>query len=229
MWVIQLRSDNCPEATKELFDDIFCCCLILCYLDCNQTSQMTDLMECYENVCISKTLQNDGINNCPPPFCADENGICPKAAVVVTPKEARSNNTDIVISALTSLIFTLVGVGSCLWLCWHVKDCFLPDADAQGKFCLFVPFPIFGFFFSNVWKCVLFCSRTGSMINGTSNGNNRRSSNVRSTAFNTPGDSSMASASNSQRPTAPQNDDKDDNPPSYDTLFPHLANKDDDK
>lgn len=67
------------------------------------------------------------------------------------------------------------------------------------------------------------------MVNGSSNGNNHRSNNVRSTAFNTPGDSSTASASQSQRPSAPHADDKDDNPPSYDTLFPHLANKSDDK
>lgn len=53
--------------------------------------------------------------------------------------------------------------------------------------------------------------------------------NTRSTAFNTPGDSTSASASNSQRATAPPIDDKDDNPPAYDTLFPQLANTNDNK
>lgn len=167
--------------------------IFFCSADCEP-----HLLRCYGNTCISKTLENDGINNCPPPYCSDEGGRCPKPPIVVTSKEATANNTDIVISALTSLIFTLVGVGSCLWLCWHIKDCFLPEQDIQGR----------------------------SSVNGTSN-TNRRSNNTRSTAFNTPGDtytSATASTHNTNRPTAPAIDDKEDSPPSYDTLFPHLAN-----
>lgn len=143
-------------------------------------------------------MENDGYHNCPPPSCNDEGGRCPKPPIVVKPTELTANNTDIVISALTSLIFTLVGVGSCLWLCWHIKDCFLPEQDTQGR----------------------------SSVNGASNGN-RRTNNTRSTAFNTPGDnytSATASTHHTGRQTSPQIDDKDDNPPSYDTLFPHLAN-----
>lgn len=155
------------------------------------------MVKCYDNTCISKKLEDDGINNCPPPYCVDEGGKCPKPPVVVTSKEATANNTDIVISALTSLIFTLVGVGSCLWLCWHIKDCFLPEPDTQGR----------------------------SSVNGASNSNRPRN-NTRSTAFNTPADTYTAEASthNQSRPPAPSCDDKDDNPPSYDALFPHLAN-----
>lgn len=163
------------------------------YIDCGPSN----LIRCYDNTCISKTLEKDGINNCPPPYCIDEGGHCPKPPIVVTSKEPAANNTDIVISALTSLIFTLVGVGSCLWLCWHIKDCFLPEPDTQVR----------------------------SSVNGASN----RRNNTRSTAFNTPGDNNFTSAtgsahSNSQRVTAPTLEDKDDNPPSYDQLFPHLAN-----
>lgn len=110
---------------------------MICVADCGTSNQMNNMIKCYANICISKALQNDGINNCPPPYCVDEAGNCPKPPVVVTSREATSNNTDIVISALTSLIFTLVGVGSCLWLCWHIKDCFLPETDTQGKYLSF--------------------------------------------------------------------------------------------
>lgn len=161
----------------------------------------SDLIRCYDNTCISNKLLNDGINNCPPPYCRDEEGRCPKPPIVVTAKEPTNNNTDIVISALTSLIFTLVGVGSCLWLCWHIKDCFLPEQDSQGR----------------------------SNVNGSSG---HRRSNTRSTAFNTPGDnftSAAPSTHNSSRPSGQQTDDKDDNPPSYETLFPHLANTNENK
>lgn len=131
------------------------------------------------------------MNNCPPPYCVDESGRCPKLPIVETrDKEPTSNNTDIVISALTSLIFTLVGVGSCLWLCWHIKDCFLPESETQR-----------------------------SNVNGSSNS---RRANTRSTAFNSPNDTTaldMPAASN-HRGTAPPLEDKDDNPPAYDTLFP---------
>lgn len=153
-----------------------------------------NLIRCYDNTCISKKLEKDGINNCPPPYCIDEGGICPKPPVVVTSKEATANNTDIVISALTSLIFTLVGVGSCLWLCWHIKDCFLPEQDTQVR----------------------------SSVNGASRNN------TRSTAFNTPGDNYTSATgstnTNSQRASVPTLEDKEDSPPSYDQLFPHLAN-----
>lgn len=157
-----------------------------------------DLIKCYDNTCISKSFENDGINNCPPPFCDDEGGKCPNPPVVQTrdrDKEPVSNNTDIVISALTSLIFTLVGVGSCLWLCWHIKDCFLPDNESQRS--------------------------------STNHSSSRRLNNTRSTAFNSPNDSTaleIPNSSNYNSATAPPLEDKDDNPPAYDTLFPQRTN-----
>lgn len=166
------------------------------FSDCGQPN----LIRCFDNTCISNKLADDGINNCPPPYCVDESGKCPAPPIVVTSKETTTNNTDIVISALTSLIFTLVGVGSCLWLCWHIKDCFLPEPqDTQGS--------------------------------SSAPSNNRRPNNTRSTAFNTPADtyspatgSTNNALNNANRPTAPALEDKDDNPPSYETLFPHLNN-----
>lgn len=194
---VQIRLDTFQPLRRE-FDTLDVELVFTANEDCGPPN----LINCFDNTCISEKLKNDGINNCPPPFCSDEGGICPKPPIVVA-KEATANNTDIVISALTSLIFTLVGVGSCLWLCWHIKDCFLPEQDTQSR----------------------------SMDN--------RRSNTRSTAFNSGNTSggggnggsgggetyTSATGSNSgSRATAPSIDDKDDNPPSYDQLFPQLAN-----
>lgn len=90
----------------------------------------------------------------------------------------------------------MVGVGSCLWLCWHIKDCFLPETDTQTN---------------------------GGRSTATTNNTSRRINNTRSTAFNTPGDNDTSASASNYRPTAPTGDDKDDNPPPYDELFPHLA------
>lgn len=150
---------------------------------------------CNSDDCISDVFASDGYVNCPPPEFSDEPGI------IYLSNEPTPNNTDIVISALTSLIFTLVGVGSCLWLCWHIKDCFNGEST----------------------------SRSTSTANMNSNNNNRRTNNTtRTTQFGAgSGDESTilempATTSNTiGNPSAPALDAiKDDKPPSYDSLFP---------
>lgn len=171
-----------------------CVCLsysLLIAVDCGPPH----LINCFENTCISEKLKNDGINNCPPPFCSDEGGVCPKPPIVVA-KEATANNTDIVISALTSLIFTLVGVGSCLWLCWHIKDCFLPEQDTQGR--------SVDNRRSNT-RSTAFTSGGGSDTYTSAAGSTHHSHGSRFT------------------PTTAAVDDKADAPPKYEELFPHLV------
>lgn len=162
-----------------------------------------NLINCFDNTCISEKLKNDGINNCPPPFCSDEGGVCPKPPIVVA-KEATANNTDIVISALTSLIFTLVGVGSCLWLCWHIKDCFLPEQDTQSRS------------LDNRRN-----NTRSTAFNNSGNSGGGGGGGSGDTYTSAPGSTHHSGS----RASAPPNDDKDDdNPPSYDQLFPQLAN-----
>lgn len=144
---------------------------IQCNLDCDDDS---DGIKCTDGTCISKAFNNDGIVNCPPPEFSDE------PPIISNPPE--SNNTDIIISALTSLIFTLVGVGSCLWLCWNIKDCFIAEVTQSA----------------------------------TAHGGNRRE-NSRSNRTN---DLEMPSGSSNNEPNAPPIDEKEDKPPSYDSLFP---------
>ncbi|KAL5289266.1 hypothetical protein ACFFRR_009432 [Megaselia abdita] len=65
--------------------------------------------------CIYSDFENDGVPNCLPP-CADEDGGCFQNAVTSEPLVPA-------ISALTSMIFTMIGVGGCVWVCWKYWDC----------------------------------------------------------------------------------------------------------
>ncbi|XP_031637658.1 uncharacterized protein LOC116350074, partial [Contarinia nasturtii] len=38
----------------------------------NEDCGHDNLLRCYDDTCISKSLEHDGINNCPPPYCMDE-------------------------------------------------------------------------------------------------------------------------------------------------------------
>lgn len=73
---------------------------------------------CAPGHCISKLLENDGIVNCPPKYCLDEETCFTKPVA-----EEQLNHSNIALSALTSLIFTLFAVGLCLWVCWKYSNC----------------------------------------------------------------------------------------------------------
>lgn len=111
--------------------------------------------------------------NCPPPEFADEPPIITKEEV--------TNNTDYVISALTSLIFTFVAVGSLVWLCWILKDCFIAEASQTA----------------------------------TATGNRRDNSRSRRQT-----ELEMPSGSARNEGSPPPIAEKEDVPPSYDSLFP---------
>jgi hypothetical protein len=68
--------------------------------------------------CIISSLVKDGIPNCPSPGCLDESG-CHLAEVepVFVP------TSSIILSALTSLIFTMCGVGCCVYICLKYYKC----------------------------------------------------------------------------------------------------------
>lgn len=155
--------------------------------------------------CIAHLFQNDNIVNCPPPFCTDESSICPVPPIktIDDPKTTPSSSgTDLFISALTSLIFTLVGVGSCLWLCLHVKDCCANRGGLRNS--------------------------NSGQINGS---NAQRSDPLRSAAPDddslpafSPTLEMPTTGTFTTRPSAPPIDHKDiDKPPAYDALFPTQA------
>ncbi|BFG03728.1 uncharacterized protein DMAD_02914 [Drosophila madeirensis] len=67
--------------------------------------------------CISRHFVRDNVTNCLYP-CRDE-GTCFHDAIV--PEEIDTAN--VAISAITSLIFTMLGVGFCVWICWKYWNC----------------------------------------------------------------------------------------------------------
>lgn len=73
------------------------------------------------NSCISGIFEHDHIVNCPEPNCEDESG-CP-APELVTEFAGKPSTSNIALSAITSLIFTMVAVGSCMWICFKYREC----------------------------------------------------------------------------------------------------------
>ncbi|KAH8301551.1 hypothetical protein KR059_005631 [Drosophila kikkawai] len=67
--------------------------------------------------CISRHFVRDNITNCLYP-CRDE-GTCFHDAIVAE----EIDTANVAISALTSLIFTMLGVGFCVWICWKYWNC----------------------------------------------------------------------------------------------------------
>jgi len=84
------------------------------YNDCDGTR--TPCFPDDMTACISNEFWNDDIQNCPDP-CLDERG-CAEVS-----KRSSSDPSSIIFSALTSLIFTMVIFGSCIWLCWKYREC----------------------------------------------------------------------------------------------------------
>lgn len=58
--------------------------------------------------------------NCPPPKCFDEPSCLGKTKndILVQPSPS-----SIVLSAITSLLFTMCGVATCLWMCFKYREC----------------------------------------------------------------------------------------------------------
>ncbi|EDW02163.1 uncharacterized protein LOC6559486 [Drosophila grimshawi] len=75
--------------------------------------------------CISRHFVRDNITNCLYP-CRDE-GTCFHDAIA--PEEM--DTTNVALSAITSLIFTMVGVGFCVWICWKYWNCITVQQHAH--------------------------------------------------------------------------------------------------
>ncbi|XP_063699234.1 uncharacterized protein LOC134829875 [Culicoides brevitarsis] len=70
----------------------------------------------HEEYCISEHFWRDNIVNCPQ-NCLDEGGcVEPEIEPLLQP-------STIFVSAITSLVFTMVIFGTCLWFCFKCKDC----------------------------------------------------------------------------------------------------------
>ncbi|XP_036330549.1 uncharacterized protein LOC118742520 [Rhagoletis pomonella] len=75
--------------------------------------------------CISRHFVRDNITNCMYP-CRDEISCFHDG---ITPDEM--DTTNVALSALTSLIFTMLGVGFCVWVCWKYWNCITVQQHAH--------------------------------------------------------------------------------------------------
>lgn len=81
--------------------------------------------------CISKSFVNDTIVNCVEPSCADESLLgCASSSIYASDSyEDTSSNENIVqifLSAITSLILTMLSCGGLLWIIFKIKRCISP-------------------------------------------------------------------------------------------------------
>lgn len=158
------------------------------FSDCYNFNKDAEL-QCGPGICISKKFAEDGVVNCPPPLCADEEK-CIQQVPVPVPRPI--SGTNIAISAITSLVLTMVGV-LCVCMCCKYK--YFGSSSTHGPTSL--------------------ASSTAAGAN-----NNRRGpagQRVVEADFQTielPGSSDHGP----MRPTAPSASDKDF-PPSYESLF----------
>lgn len=70
--------------------------------------------------CISSIFKNDDIMNCLPPKCYDEPTCYGKTKNDIL---VRPSPSSIALSAITSLLFTMCGVATCLWMCFKYREC----------------------------------------------------------------------------------------------------------
>lgn len=79
--------------------------------------------------CVSKDVINKGIINCIPFSCRD------KTSCTLKPINVKNIDvSNVAISAITSFIFTIVAVGTCLWICWKYRNCVnLNQEDNQNN------------------------------------------------------------------------------------------------
>ncbi|XP_023301594.2 uncharacterized protein LOC111683725 [Lucilia cuprina] len=75
--------------------------------------------------CISRYFVRDNVTNCMYP-CRDEVSCFHDA---ITLEEI--DTTNVAISAITSLIFTMLGVGFCIWICWKYWNCITVQQHAH--------------------------------------------------------------------------------------------------
>ncbi|CAD7014915.1 unnamed protein product [Ceratitis capitata] len=75
--------------------------------------------------CISRHFVRDNITNCMYP-CRDEISCFHDADT-----SGEFDTTNVALSALTSLIFTMLGVGFCVWVCWKYWNCITVQQHAH--------------------------------------------------------------------------------------------------
>jgi hypothetical protein len=88
--------------------------------------------------CIDKRFVNDSVVNCIEPYCHDEPLLgCASSSVYVTDSfdenSANENIVQIFLSAITSLILTMLTCGAFIWIIYKIKRCMSPPPQPQTQ------------------------------------------------------------------------------------------------
>lgn len=97
--------------------------------DCQDLEQEFNCKKNVRRSCISGNFTNDTIVNCLEPYCSDERLGCVTSSSLssVTEEPAViSNLPQIFLSAITSLLLTMLCCGGCLYIIIKIKRCVNP-------------------------------------------------------------------------------------------------------
>lgn len=105
------------------------------FKECSDDMEKDNLFNCKNNhykSCISKSFVNDTIVNCAEPTCADEGLLgCASTSIYASDSyEDSSSNENVVqifLSAVTSLILTILTLGCLVWIIYKIKKCVAPS------------------------------------------------------------------------------------------------------
>lgn len=97
--------------------------------DCQDLDSEFDCRKNVKRSCISRNFVNDSVSNCPEPYCSDERHGCLTSATLSTVTEeptAVNNLPQIFLSAITSLLLTMLCCGGCFVIVFRIKRCINP-------------------------------------------------------------------------------------------------------
>lgn len=103
-------------------------------LDCDELEQEFTCKKNVRKSCISSNFVNDSIINCLEPYCSDEKLGCMSSSALsnVTEEPTVINNLpQIFLSAVTSLLLTMLCCGGCLYIILKIRRCVNPPPVSQ--------------------------------------------------------------------------------------------------
>jgi hypothetical protein len=119
---------------------IFCDWQLIKFLiaECTDLSREFDCQPNNVRSCIDKHFMNDTIVNCAEPYCLDEQASgCASSSVYVTDSfedgASSENIIQIFLSAITSLILTMLSCGAIIWIIYKIKKCISPPSQSAVR------------------------------------------------------------------------------------------------
>lgn len=103
--------------------------IISIFLECHDLNREFNCKKNVKKSCISNKFVNDSIINCIEPYCSDEKLGCYTSSDnwFVEEPTAVNNLPQIFLSAITSLLITMMCCGCCVYCVFKVKRCCCPQ------------------------------------------------------------------------------------------------------